>query len=57
MTHGAECWVIKKTYEQKIHVNEMKLLRWAESVTRFDRVRNEHIRESFKVASITEKLT
>ncbi|XP_063627476.1 uncharacterized protein LOC134798981 [Cydia splendana] len=57
LLYGSECWTVKKTHEQKAHVNEMKMLRWAGGVTRMDRVRNEHIRGSFKVAPITDKMT
>ncbi|XP_048000301.1 uncharacterized protein LOC125237350 [Leguminivora glycinivorella] len=35
----------------------MKMLRWAGGVTRLDKVRNEYIRGSFKVAPIAQKLT
>ncbi|XP_063623124.1 uncharacterized protein LOC134795222 [Cydia splendana] len=56
MVYGAECWTIKQAHEQKLHVNEMKMLRWAAGVTRLDKVRNEHIRGSYKVAPITDKI-
>ncbi|XP_047995668.1 uncharacterized protein LOC125233640 [Leguminivora glycinivorella] len=35
----------------------MKMLRWSGGVTRLDRVRNEYVRGSFRVAPIPEKLT
>ncbi|XP_061724459.1 uncharacterized protein LOC133530538 [Cydia pomonella] len=54
--YGAECWTAKKVHEQKLHVAEMKMLRWAGGVTRLDKVRNEYVLGSFKVAPITEKL-
>ncbi|XP_063534964.1 uncharacterized protein LOC134744947, partial [Cydia strobilella] len=57
LTYGAECWALKKVHEQKVHTNEMRMLRWAAGVTRLDKVRNEHIRGSFKIAPITEKLS
>jgi hypothetical protein len=34
----------------------MKMLRWSGGVTRLDRVRNEHIRGSFGVAPVFEKV-
>ncbi|XP_063358836.1 uncharacterized protein LOC134648275 [Cydia amplana] len=57
MMYGAECWAIKKAHEQKLHVAEMKMLRWAAGVTRLDKVKNEYIRGSYKVAPITNKVT
>lgn len=57
LLYGSECWTVKKTHEQKVHVNEIKMLRWAGGVTRVDRVRNELIRGSFKVTPITDKMT
>lgn len=56
MLYGSECWAIKKYHEQTLHVNEMKMLRWAGGVTRLDRIRNEYVRGSFKVAPIQDKL-
>ncbi|XP_041973821.1 uncharacterized protein LOC121729387 [Aricia agestis] len=47
---------MKKAHEQQLHVNEMKMLRWAAGVTRIDKVRNEYIRGSFGVASVVEKV-
>lgn len=56
MMHGAECWPLKKQQENKVHCAEMKMLRWAGGVTRLDHVRNNHIRGSFKVKPIQDKL-
>ncbi|XP_061715960.1 uncharacterized protein LOC133524124 [Cydia pomonella] len=56
MVYGAECWAIHKHHEQKLHTCEMKMLRWAAGVTRLDKVHNEHIRGSYKVAPITDKI-
>lgn len=38
MIYGAKCWAVKKQHEQKIHTNEMKMLRWAAEVTRLDKI-------------------
>ncbi|XP_047999834.1 uncharacterized protein LOC125236958 [Leguminivora glycinivorella] len=55
--YGSECWAVKKVHEQKMSTNEMKMLRWAAGVTRLDKIRNEYIRGSFKVAPVIEKMT
>ncbi|XP_061708232.1 uncharacterized protein LOC133518587 [Cydia pomonella] len=57
MLYGAECWPVKDTHVKKLHVAEMKMIRWSDSVTRIDKIRNELIRGSFKVSPIFEKLT
>lgn len=38
MIYGAKCWAVKKQHEQKIHTNEMKMIRWAAEVTRLDKI-------------------
>jgi exonuclease III len=57
LMYGAECWTVKETHVQKIHTTEMKMLRWSGGATRHDKIRNEYIRGSFKVAPIPEKLS
>ncbi|XP_063370241.1 uncharacterized protein LOC134658486 [Cydia amplana] len=57
MLYGAECWPVKETHVKKLHVAEMKMLRWSGGVTRIDKIRNEFIRGSFKVTPVSEKLT
>lgn len=54
--YGSECWATKTTDESRLHVTEMRMLRWMCGVTRMDRIRNEYIRGSLKVAPIAEKL-
>ncbi|KAJ8714621.1 hypothetical protein PYW07_002846 [Mythimna separata] len=54
--YGLECWAMKKMDEKRLHLVEMRMLRWVCGVTRMDKVRNKCIRESLKVAPVTEKL-
>ncbi|XP_063385492.1 uncharacterized protein LOC134671562 [Cydia fagiglandana] len=56
LLYGAECWTTTCAHEANIHATEMKMLRWAGGVTRLDRIRNEHVRGSFKVTPIPDKL-
>ena len=35
----------------------MRMLRWMCGVTKKDKMRNEHVRESVKVASVAEKIS
>ncbi|XP_063532028.1 uncharacterized protein LOC134742772 [Cydia strobilella] len=56
MLYGAECWPLKKQQENKLHTAEMRMLRWAGGVTLLDRVRNVHIRGSFRVKPTPDKL-
>ncbi|XP_039748082.1 uncharacterized protein LOC120625171 [Pararge aegeria] len=56
LLYGSECWGMRKSDEQKIHVTEMKMLRWAGGITRLDKIRNEFIRGSFKVAEVQHKM-
>lgn len=57
LLYGSEVWAAKKTHEQKLSTTEMRMLRWAGGVTLKDRIRNEHIRGSFKVAPISNKIS
>ncbi|KAK7258655.1 hypothetical protein RIF29_24237 [Crotalaria pallida] len=54
--YGTECWAAKGTQENKLHVAEMRMLRWMSGHTRQDRIRNEYIREKVGVAPIVEKM-
>ncbi|KAL0879367.1 hypothetical protein ABMA27_003133 [Loxostege sticticalis] len=44
------------THRQKLHTTEMRMLRWSVGVTMKDKVRNEHIRGSLKIAPIADKM-
>ena len=54
--YGTECWAVKKQYESKMNVTEIRMLRWMCGKTRSDKVRNEQIRKMIKVALIEEKI-
>ncbi|KAL3342476.1 hypothetical protein AABB24_026480, partial [Solanum stoloniferum] len=56
MLYGAECWPVKNTHVHKMHVAEMRMLRWMCGHTRSDKIRNEVIREKVGVASVVDKL-
>ncbi|KAG5619034.1 hypothetical protein H5410_018858 [Solanum commersonii] len=56
LLYGAECWPVKNAHVQKMHVAEMRMLRWMCGHTRSDKIRNEIIREKVGVASVVDKL-
>ncbi|KAG5571816.1 hypothetical protein H5410_061582 [Solanum commersonii] len=56
LLYGAECWLVKNAYVQKMHVAEMRMLRWMCGHTRSNKIRNEVIREKVGVASVVDKL-
>ncbi|XP_050512290.1 uncharacterized protein LOC114325734 isoform X1 [Diabrotica virgifera virgifera] len=56
MMHGTECWAVKKKEEQRMHVAEMRTLRWMSGVTKKDKIRNEYITESLGLAPIDAKM-
>jgi hypothetical protein len=56
LTYGAECWAAKRAHEQKLHAAEMRMLRWMSGVTLKDKMRNEHVRGSLRVAPIADKM-
>ena len=53
MTYGAECWAIRKKYENRLLVAEMRMLRWIRGKTRKDHVRNQTIQEDAKVCQMS----
>ena len=56
MLHGLETVALKKRQETELEVAEMKILRFALGVTRRDRIRNEHIRETVRVGHFGDKV-
>ena len=57
MLYGAETWATTKTQEKWIDVTEMRMLRWMCGVTGKDKIRNEHIRGTTRVAQASKKIT
>ena len=53
MTCGAECWEVRKKDENRLHVAEMRMLRWIRGKTRKDHVRNQIIPEDAKVCQMS----
>ena len=53
---GAETWALKKAQENKLNVEEMRMLRWMCGVTKLDKIRNERISGTTKVGEITPKV-
>jgi hypothetical protein len=56
MLYRAESWPIKKTQDKKLQVAEMRKLRWMCEVTKYDTLRNEKIRGTTKVVTISQKI-
>ena len=57
MLYGAETWASTKRQEKRIEVTEMRMLRWMCGVTRKDKIWNEHIRGTTRVAQASKKIT
>ena len=53
MTYGAECWPVRKKDENRLHVAEMRMVRWIRGKTRKDHVRNKIIQEYAKVCQMS----
>ena len=54
--YGTECWPVKKTFEHKMEVTEMRMLRWKCFHTMMDRIRNQEFREKLEVAPLSAKM-
>ena len=57
MLHAAETWATKETEEKRLEVQEMRMLRWMNGITRRDKVENRYVRGSMKVANIKDRIT
>ncbi|XP_068245437.1 uncharacterized protein [Palaemon carinicauda] len=56
MTYGAETWSMKKIFEKKMDFAEMRMLRWMAGITRLDKVRNDLVSRTTKVAEVSKKI-
>lgn len=56
LLYGSECWTMYNTFEKKIQVTEMRMLRMSAVVTLRDRIRSKYIRGSLGVTDIKEKI-
>ena len=56
LIYGAETWATTKREEERLNVNEMRMLRWSCGVTRKDRVPNKYIRGSLKITEVRKKI-
>ena len=52
MTHGSECWAVKKKDDSKLNSAEMRILRWARGKTRLGHIRNEDIRKEAHIKPV-----
>ena len=53
MTYGAVCWAARKKDVNRLHVAEMRMLRWIRGNTRKDHVRSQFIQEDAKVCQMS----
>ena len=54
---GLERVLTTKIRENRLEVNEMRMLRWMCRITNKDKIRNEHVRGSVKLAPVTKNIT
>ena len=56
LLYGNECWPVKKSFEYKMEVKEMRMLRWMCGHILMDRIRNQEFRDKLGVAPISGKM-
>ena len=56
MLYGMEMVTVMERQMGKMEVAEMKMVRWALGVTRKDKIRNEYVRGTAKIAKLGDKL-
>ena len=53
---GTKCWLVKKFFEHKMKVTEMRMLSWMCRNTLMDQIRNQELRDKLRVALISAKM-
>ncbi|XP_057532968.1 uncharacterized protein LOC130810861 [Amaranthus tricolor] len=56
LLYETECWHVKKMFEHKMEVTEMRMLRWMCGHTLIDRIKNQELRDKLGVAPIFGKM-
>ncbi|XP_031341011.1 uncharacterized protein LOC116169125 [Photinus pyralis] len=56
LTFGSETWNITSAIKSKVQVMEMKFLRRIKGITRYDRIRNDTIREELGVETVIQTI-
>ena len=56
LLYSSETWPMKRAQERRMEVAEMRMLRWMCGATRRDRIKNDYIRGTVKVAEVTKKM-
>ena len=56
MLYGMETVAVTEKQMGKMEVAELKMVRWALGVTRKDKIRNEYVRGTAKIAKLRDKL-
>ena len=56
MLYGMETVAVTERQVEKMEVAELKMVRWTFGVTRKDKIRNEYVRGTAKIAKLGDKL-
>ena len=56
MKFGSEAWVLKKREEQRLEAAQMKFFRHLLRITKFDKVKNQCIREKTGAQNIVKEI-
>ena len=57
MLYGMETVAVTEKQVENMEVTELKMVRWALGVTRKDKIGNEYVRGTAKIAKLGDKLT